>query len=82
METEEDVLIRVEAGDFVLLPAPRRTWCVGQQCAGVLSTPGCNRIRWTARGTRHAGPGAATRVIGGFFSSIRAHQPLFGTLRR
>jgi AraC-like DNA-binding protein len=74
---------RIRAGDFVLLPsaAPH----VVRSDRGALVVP---FDAWLeahpmdrSGSTRHAGPGAATRVIGGFFSvdPLRIN-PLFGAL--
>jgi AraC-like DNA-binding protein len=74
---------RVEAGDFLLLPnaAPH----VVRSDRDALVVPFETWLQshpMDRRGaTRHAGPGAATRVIGGFFSvdPLRIN-PLFGAL--
>jgi AraC-like DNA-binding protein len=74
---------RVQAGDFVLLPnaAPH----VVRSDRGAPVVPFDTWLQahpMDRRGaTRHAGPGAATRVIGGFFSvdPLRIN-PLFGAL--
>ena len=72
---------RVRAGDFVLLPnaAPH----IVRSDSGALVVPFDSWLQAHPMdrrgGTRHAGPGAATRVIGGFFSvdPLRIN-PLFG----